>query len=163
MPNTFIKISSVTVGSGGAATIAFTSIPQTYTDLCVKFSGRNVNNAFTFSIALNGTTVTSSRRFFGTGSGGGNSDTFNGMYTDYSAAVANTFGNADIYIPNYTTSANKSLSVDAVAEDNATSAYMNLGALLLSTSSTISSLSLIPESGNFAEHSTATLYGIKNS
>lgn len=158
---TFFKIATVTVGSGGASTIGFSSIPSTYTDLCVKYSGRNINNAYTFSIALNGTTVTASRRFFGTGSGGGNSDTYNGMYTDYSSAIANAFGNAEIYIPNYTTSSYKSLSVDAVSEDNYSSAYMNIAGLLLATTSVVSSITLIPESGNFAQYSSATLYGIK--
>ena len=33
-------ISSVTVGSGGASSIDFTSIPQTYTDLVVRWSTR---------------------------------------------------------------------------------------------------------------------------
>ena len=35
-------ISTITVGSGGAASIDFTSIPQTYTDLLVKISLRAV-------------------------------------------------------------------------------------------------------------------------
>jgi hypothetical protein len=163
MADTFFKISTVTVGAAGSATIAFTSIPQTYTDLCIKFSGRNVNNAYTFSIALNGTTVTGSRRLFGTGSGSAQSDTYNGMYTNYSGATASIFGNADIYIPSYTDSVNKCFSVNAVSEDNYSSAYMNFGALIFSSSSAVTSISLIPESGNFAQYSSATLYGIKNS
>ena len=40
MATTFTKIASVTVGSGGASSIDFTSIPSTYTDLCVKLSTR---------------------------------------------------------------------------------------------------------------------------
>ena len=155
------KIASAIVGSSGAASIAFSSIPQGYSDLKVVYSGRNAANAFTFSIGLNGTTVTGSRRLFGTANNStASSDTYNGMYTNYSSAAANVFGSADIYIPNYTSSVAKTLSVDAVAEDNYTSAYMNFGALLLTTTSPVTSLSLIPESGNFAQHSTATLYGI---
>jgi len=160
MANTFFKINTVTVGAGGAATIAFNVIPQIYSDLKIIYSGRNVNNAYTFSIALNGTTVTQSRRFYATGSSGA-SDTYNGMYTDYSGAVANSFGNAEINIFNYSASTAKSLAVDAVSEDNYSSAYMNLGALLSTTTIPISSVSLIPESGNFAQYSSATLYGVK--
>ena len=37
---TFIKIASVEVGSGGAANIDFTSIPQTYTDLKLVYAIR---------------------------------------------------------------------------------------------------------------------------
>ena len=33
-------IQTITVGAGGASTIEFTSIPQTYTDLCIKLSNR---------------------------------------------------------------------------------------------------------------------------
>ena len=40
MANTFKKIQTVTVGSGGAASIDFTSIPQTYTDLKIVLSAR---------------------------------------------------------------------------------------------------------------------------
>jgi hypothetical protein len=40
-------ISSVTVGSGGAADIEFTSIPATYTDLLVKISIRNATSGAT--------------------------------------------------------------------------------------------------------------------
>jgi len=39
-PN-MVAIQTVTVGSGGAANIEFTSIPQTYTDLVVVLSLRN--------------------------------------------------------------------------------------------------------------------------
>jgi hypothetical protein len=41
MANTYEAIATVEVGSGGAATIEFTSIPATYTDLVVKVSARN--------------------------------------------------------------------------------------------------------------------------
>ena len=41
MPNTFTLIASSTVGAGGASSIDFTSIPSTYTDLCLKVSARS--------------------------------------------------------------------------------------------------------------------------
>jgi hypothetical protein len=57
MANTYTLISSVTVGSGGAANIEFTSIPQTYTDLLYKISGRlSVDSASAF-LRYNGTTT----------------------------------------------------------------------------------------------------------
>jgi hypothetical protein len=45
--NTYTLISSVTVGSGGAANMGFTSIPATYTDLLVKLSARELDRALT--------------------------------------------------------------------------------------------------------------------
>jgi hypothetical protein len=44
MANTFTLIASSTVGSGGAASIDFTSISSTYTDLVVKLSLRNTED-----------------------------------------------------------------------------------------------------------------------
>jgi hypothetical protein len=41
MAATYKLIETVTVGSGGAANIEFTSIPQTYTDLKLVISGKN--------------------------------------------------------------------------------------------------------------------------
>jgi hypothetical protein len=163
MPSTFTKIQTVTVGSGGAATIGFTAIPQNYSDLLIKFSGRNVNNAFTFSVQINGTTVTNTKRLYATGSGSYASDTYNGNYTDYSSALASTFGNADLYFFSYSGSTHKRFLVDAVSEDAYTSAYMNFSSNVLASTTAVTSITLVPESGNFAEYSSATIYGIKNS
>ena len=43
---TFTKIASATVGSGGASSIEFTSIPSTYTDLVIKLSMRSAFTSF---------------------------------------------------------------------------------------------------------------------
>jgi hypothetical protein len=42
--NSYESISTVTVGSGGAATVSFTSIPSTYTHLQVRFLARSTFN-----------------------------------------------------------------------------------------------------------------------
>jgi len=171
MANTFTRIASVTVGSGGSATIDFTSIPQTYTDLCVKLSARMsnaVNVVDDVVISFNSSTASfSMKRIFGSGSGyasdsgGGN---FNWIsQSPNTAATASTFGNAEFYIPNYTSSNNKSISADSVSENNATAAYAFLGALLRSNTAAITSITLAGYTSNFLQYSTATLYGIKNS
>ena len=56
MADTFVKIATVTVGSGGAATIDFSSIPSTYTDLCIKHSLRNgsINVSNAIRLTING-------------------------------------------------------------------------------------------------------------
>ena len=169
---TYIQIgSTVTVGSGGAATIDFTSIPSTYTDLVVKISPRSTgtSTARGIFVTFNSSTSGYTDRFFrGDGSGvisgtnnGGGTKIYLGEATA-SAATSNTFSNIEIYIPNYAGSTNKSVSVDSVQEQNATEAYATLVAGLLSNTAAITAISLTTTS-NFAEHSTATLYGIKNS
>ena len=165
MATTFTLISSVTVGSGGASSIDFTSIPATYTDLLVKVCARSsyagVNG--TLYIALNSIAGTS-RVLYGNGSSAV-SASYSGIYgRDLSAATAtaNTFGSAEVYIPNYTNSTNKSLSVDTVGETNATTTLMSLAAGLWSNTAAITSVNLTTD-GNFVQYSTAYLYGIKSS
>ena len=158
---TYKLIASSTVGAGGASSITFSSIPQTYTDLLIKASLRGSTTTTTFAVQINGSTVTSVIRLYGSGSSAA-SDSFNEHYIDPSDFTSNTFGNTELYFPNYTSTVNKSFSVDSVGENNATQAYMNLGTSLFSTSSAITSLSLIRTSGNFVQYSTAYLYGISN-
>jgi hypothetical protein len=168
MPNTFNKIASVTVGSGGSSTIDFTSIPSTYTDLCLKVSARGTQSAVyaTYTFSFNGSTSNRSlRSLYGSGSSVVSSNEPSNIATDAvgSTATASTFSNTEIYISNYAGSINKSLIIDGVTENNATEAYTELYAALWSDTSAINRVTLTPITGTFAQHSTATLYGIKNS
>ncbi len=168
MPDTFIKIASVTVGSGGAASMSFSSIPSTYTDLCVKISGRSSRTGVGYddlNFSLNGSTSSfSTRSIQGSGSSVSsfNSTNFLGQL-DTAANTSSTFTSVDFYIPNYAGSTNKSFTSDSVQEDNATTAYSNLVAGLWSNTAAITSITLNPGVGSFVQYSTATLYGIKNS
>jgi hypothetical protein len=162
---TMVAIQTVTVGSGGAANITFSNIPQTYTDLKVVYSVRNDATGTSNSIflSLNGSTSSFSRRnLYGDGSSaasaGGTSN--EGGLTTVNSFTASTFSNGELYIPGYTSSNNKSISGDAVNENNATLAYTFLVASLWSNTAAITSLGISPNAGNFVQHSTATLYGI---
>ena len=166
-PN-MVAIQTVTVGSGGAANIEFTSIPQTYTDLCVVVSGRNgTATSSSLKLRFNSSSTGYSDRSL-EGNGAAASSASNNMGTDYlycgllsgNGTTASTFGNTQIYIPNYTSSNNKSVSVDAVSENNAITAYALLDAGLWSNSAAITSITILPNSGAFAQYSTATLYGV---
>ena len=171
--NTFTKIATVTVGSGGASNIQFTSIPSTYTDLCVKVSlrGSGTNTYDVVELRFNGDTGTNyvMRRLYGGGSGGGTSEqnTLNRMNVGYSDDNGNTssvFSNGEIYIPNYTSSNYKSVSADHVSENNATFAIAGIFCGLWNSTSAITSITIYPEySSTWVQYSTAVLYGIKNS
>jgi hypothetical protein len=173
MPDTFVKIATVTVGSGGAANIDFSSIPQTYTDLNLVISGRGVHSANFVGIQLgiNGGFPTANfRNVFGnssTASSTSGSDVFAGSMVAANA-TASTFGNVSIYFPNYAGSTNKSYSVDSVTENNASAAnsvYTSLWAGLISSTAAISRITIYDGSAgaNIAQYSTATLYGISKS
>jgi len=174
MATTYTLISSVTVGSGGAATIEFTSIPATYTDLAIKMSGRGTTNVGgtdhwrDISIGFNGAgsnVSITNRQLYGLGNSAGSTTSTTpsaGAITGNDATVS-TFSNSDIYIPNYTSSNNKSYSIDIVTEDNQTRSLVVLIAGLWSNTAAITSVTFYPASGNFAQYSTAYLYGISSS
>ena len=165
-------ITSVTVGSGGAASVtlpATGTIPQTYTDLKVVVSSRSARGGGQVSdgvaIQFNGSTSNLSMRYLdGNGSAASSStDTAIWTRTSASGATASTFGNAEFYIPNYTSSNFKSVSVDGVSENNATSAFAMLSAGLWSNTAAITSIRLVSiNAENFVEGSTFYLYGISN-
>jgi hypothetical protein len=171
MANTYEIIGSVTVGSGGTSYIEFTSIPSTYTDLLLKFSARtssNYGSAFAQTdMTLNGTGYASDRVLYGFN--GTSASNTGGVGTTYgvtsSTATANTFGNAEIYIPNYAGSAVKTSSSDGVSESNSAASICSINATRFSVTAAVTSLRITPTSsaGTWAEHSTAYLYGIKNS
>ena len=172
MPTTYQLISSTTVGSGGAANIEFTSIPATYTDLCVLASIRSNRSGSTsnLTVKFNGSTSGYSRQeLYGDGSSAGASSAsstsaFEYIYIPAASATASTFSNMLLYIPNYAGSSNKSFSIDNVQENNTTAAYTQLEAGLWSNTAAITSVTLTEQYGsNLSQYSTATLYGIKSS
>jgi hypothetical protein len=173
MPNTYTLIASSTVGAGGASSIDFTSIPATYTDLLVVHSLRGTQTAVyqQARIQFNGDTGSNYTYKYLEGSGasaysGGGTSTSTLVLgnTCGNGATANTFGNGQFYIPNYTSSNQKSVSVETCAETNASTQYMDLIAGLWTGTSAITSIKLYPDSTyTWLQYSTAYLYGIKNS
>jgi hypothetical protein len=159
--------SAVVVGSGGQATITFTTIPSTYTDLVVKYSGRNsgAGAGIDLYISFNGSTANLlARRLHGTGSTTASySGSTGDIGVDQSASTtASTFSNMEVYIPSYAGSVNKTYSADAVQENNAIAAYAQITAGQWSQTAAITSITLTPLSGNFVQYSTAYLYGVSN-
>jgi len=167
MPNTFELIASSTAGSGGVSSFTFSSIPSTYTDLVVKLSVRSVGTSTNaILLRLNGSTSSGTiQAVEGTGSTAyawTDANSYAGNIPA-SSTTANTFASNEVYIPNYAGSTNKSSSVDSVTENNATAAYASLQANLWSNTAAVTSITLAPNgSNNFAEFSTAYLYGVKN-
>jgi len=170
MANTYKALSTVTVGAGGASSIIFSNIPQTYTDLKIAISARTDRSGFSFDnivVRPNGSSSNLSDRYLlGFGSGITSATDTSGLGAAGAvgaSATANTFSNVEVYIPNYTGSTNKSFAVDAVSENNATDGRQGLTANLWSNTTPITSLTIVPSSGpNFVQYSTATLYGVFN-
>ena len=163
---TYIKIATVTVGAGGAASMDFTSIPSTYTDLLLSVSGRGSGAAVSGSIIIKFNAITtgySSRNLYGNGAtatSNSSSDGYIGEMISAANSTASIFGSGLVYIPNYAGSTNKSYSADWVSENNATTAYAGFTAGLMSNTAAINAITL---TASFVQHSTATLYGISKS
>ena len=166
MANTYTLISSNTLTTT-AASVTFSSIPATYTDLKVIVSARanygdpGVNLYVQFNSSATGYT---SRQIFANGANRysytGNYDQ---QYVNDSGSTANTFSNTEIYIPNYASANYKSNSSDSATENNTTTAYLSMAANLWSNTAAISSINLAPSGGSFVQYSSFYLYGIKNS
>lgn len=172
MALTYQAIATSTVGSEGASTIDFVSIPATYNDLLIKVSLRDNRSSFGpgyLHLKFNDNTSNYSGKFFNTSTDDGSlasqsrTDDYISFAINTSYSTANTFGNGEIYIPNYTLSQYKSVNGDFVSEDNnASNAVRNMTSFLWSNSAAITKISLYGDT-NFRQNSTATLYGIKNS
>lgn len=169
MPTFTLLQPAVEVGSGGAASIDFSSIPSTYTDLAVFFSARGVATSDfpATGLKFNGSATSYSGRYLlgsgsGTSSGVGGSTYIRLGNADGSLQTGSTFASTFIYIPNYAGSTNKSVSIDMASENNATAAYANLSAGLWSNTAAITSISLFIDGANLAQYSSAYLYGVSN-
>lgn len=153
-------------------TVTFNSIPQIYTDLKLVMSARSTNVStqdychIRFNSISSGT-LYSDTRLEGSGAAASSTrDTSqNEMYFAWALpganATANTFGNAEVYIPNYLVANFKSVLMDYVVENNTAGVqYIGLTAGLFRSNNAIESISITSGNANFLTNSSFSLYGI---
>jgi hypothetical protein len=164
MPKTYTPLATTTLSSA-AATVTFSSISGSYTDLILvascqtnaagtdkdlylRFNGDSANNYSRTRIVGNGSTATSARQ------------------NDVSQIVCgampgtsytSTFAANVIQIQNY---ANTTTFKTILVRNNLSQIAVQAIVGLYRSTSAITSLTLIPESGSFVSGSTFTLYGI---
>lgn len=173
MANTHIPIATTTVGSGGATTIEFASIPSTYTDLKIVGSWRVDRAGQTRSGSRlwfnSNTSAWTSIRIAGYDSNStisdlGGSTYFNQPQPTASAATASTFGSVEFYIPNYAGSQEKTIySMSTTENNNATAWIIDYSGGVWGSTAAITNIKIDGNGYNFVQYSTFTLYGIKNS
>jgi hypothetical protein len=175
MANTFQLISSSTLATD-TASVTFSAIPQTYTDLILKISTRATDTGQYLSPQIRFNSLSTSIYswvFIGSYSTTTNTDR-SGSTTSarvtYSAtasdATASTFGSAEIYIPQYTTSQVKQITTTGVAATNAGSSFQGITANYLNSAVAITSMEIsagFVNAYNWKTGSSFHLYGIKNS
>ena len=156
------------VPSGGVSEIVFDDIPDTFTDLMLVYSLRSdrASDLDVLFISFNNVSSGYSRRQLrGTGStvasDTGDTAQFNVYGLNGATSTANTFSNGAMYVPNYTSSNSKSVSIDDAYENNGTTAWQAITAGVWANSAAVTSIKLVMLFGTeFVEYSSATLYGI---
>ena len=164
------SIQTVTVGSGGTASISFTSIPATYTHLQIRGIGR-LTGAYSFEeYAINFNSDTNSNYAYhylqGSGSvtiGSGGSSTGGGKSGSWLAGTsvtASVFGGAIFDILDYANT-NKYKTIKMLGGMDANgSGYGGIASSLWMNTNAITTVTLGSVS-NFAQYSQFALYGIK--
>lgn len=171
MPNgTYTLIASNTL-TGTAATVTFSNIPQTYTDLIIRFSARINVGSNDWTVQPNGLSSNgSSTMVYYDGSGASavatstrNTSLLMGKVGG-TATTALTYGSFEVYIPNYTSLTNKPMSAISVMENNgAVFAYIFSTAGLFTGTTPLTSIDIRGGGSLFLSESSFFLYGVKNS
>lgn len=171
MANTYTLIASSTLSSS-AASVTFSSITNTYTDLVLKASLRstaaslvgtatvtfngNTGSVYSYTVLrANGTTPQSV-------AAPANGSAYLGAIPAASS-TSNVFSYSELYIPSYTSSTSKPFSAESIQEDNGINFYSGVAANLFIPTSAITSITIGLGGNSFASGSSFFLYGIKNS
>jgi len=156
--STYTPIATQTLGSN-TASVTFSSIPSTYTDLVLVFAGTNVSGLSGNGIRFNSDSGSnySSTNLNGDGS---SASSFNFPNTNYMrAGISNNSQSVSIVqIQNYSnTTTNKTV----LARGSSGASYVRVDVGMWRNTAAINSILYYVDSGaNFASGSTFTLYGI---
>ena len=166
----FYQIATTTVGSGGASSIEFTSIPADYTHLQIRGIGRNsvANSDDNITIQFNGDTATYYSLHFLTGNGASASSGAStstslmiGWRVPGSTSSANMFGSGVVDILDYS-STNKYKTIRSITghdQNGSGSAWLFSGNWR--SSAAITSIKIFYAGNTLAQYTSFALYGIK--
>jgi hypothetical protein len=167
MANTFNLIEAKTIVTPSASVI-FSSIPTTYTDLKIMYSGKSSDPAAqgTFMLFNGSSSGVSSKYIIGDGANPGTGN-LGYMYVGSvfgTGGTSNVFSANDIYIPNAFSTQSKSYVMSNAHESDGVTGYMNvITGRDTATTSNITSITLNAGGGNWIADSTFYLYGISKS
>jgi len=170
----FESIATVSVGSGGAANVEFTSIPATYKHLEIRFIGRTTRSDTIDDLFVqvgNGSVDTgsnyASHRLYGTGGGVGAGASTNqtqwNWYNELTAATASAsvFGIGVISILDYADTNKYKTGRILGGSDNNGSGYVEYHSGLWRSTSAITNIKFTANN-NFVQYTHFALYGIKS-
>ena len=165
-PPVFESIATVTVGAGGAASVEFTSIPSTYQHLEVRWIAKVTTGATRLRVQINSDTTTnySTHLLLGDGTayaaGAANTDRI-AISAAVNAASGTSFGAGVVSVLDYKDT-NKYKTVRTLSGvDYNTSGEIALNSGAWRSTSAVTSLKFLMDSGNIDQYSSLALYGIK--
>lgn len=162
-------LETIEVGAGGASSIEFSAIPQDGSELAVEISMREsaTTTIASLYVTLNNDTGASqysiTRLESNLGTVGSSTTTSNKFFAGYipgNSITSSTYGSGRLRISNYTSSANKTISLEVATEDNGSSVNTQIAHGTWSGTSGVTSIQLTSSSTSFAQYSTASLYKI---
>jgi len=160
--NTYVALDKVTVSGSSTTTIAFNSIPQTYTDLILVSSSSGSANAV-IQTQFNGDTATNYSFTYmygdGTSAASGRASGVNYVRAGRTASASTSFVPNILQIQNYSNSTTYKTVIER-ENDSAASVLASVG--LWRSTAAITSVLLTISGGNFTAGSTFSLYGIKS-
>jgi len=165
--SSYESIATTTVGSGGASSISFTSIPGTFKHLQIRLLARSteVTGTQNVNMSINGGPGSTWHRFFGNGTSVGanaqiSASVILGQISG-STSPSNVFATAVIDLMDYkeTTKYKTSRALFGV-DDNSTGGIIQLFSGLWQDLTATTTISLTAGAG-FAQYTSAALYGIK--
>ena len=167
MPNTYESIATQTLGSA-AASVTFSSIPSTYTDLVLIINTSNSVSTNQPYIQFNADTSGSSTNYSTTSLRGDGSSAASGRHTNQFAWFpvpgpgVGTNGNFEPWLVNIMNYSNTTTFKTGLSRFNNAASIVSANAHLWRSTAAISTITITMESGNFNTSSTFSLYGIKN-
>ena len=163
-PNSYASIATVTVGSGGASSITFSSIPSTYTHLQIRGLVRS-NRANTIDVAgvqIGSTYATQQHILYGDGSNAISNATTGLTIVPAASTTSSVFGNFVIDILDYRNTSKNVVARALSGYDANGSGTMALGSALFLTTGPVTALSVYAANGTgFVQYSSIALYGVK--
>ena len=166
MPTTMKLVAKNVLGSD-TASMTFSDLPSTYTDLYIVCSMRSDRATVWDDLRMRVNGATSDTNHSGRFVQGNGASASSGTLAYIGASIngnnstTNTFSNVEFYIPNYAGSTAKSMSQTEVAETNATTAYISAFAFLWNSTAAITSLRFdSTNAANFRSGSSICIYGI---
>lgn len=160
------SISTVTVGSGGSASITFSSIPSTYQHLQIRFISK-LSAGDDVIMRFNGDTASNyyNHILYGDGSSVIASVPFGGAYSAialyYTGSTSSIAGGVIDLLDYTSTNKNKTARFLGGYDNNGSGNIDFASGLWFATPAATTSITMKPVSANFAEYSQFALYGIK--